>query len=199
MRIAISGSHSLGKSTLIGDWVERHPRYTREEEPYRALRDWYTIEFRQASTRWHNGLQLHYNIGRVNRYSSGSDCVIFDRCPVDYLAYSQYTADHGTTDINDAFVQGMVPAVQDSLRSLDILAFIPMSEEWPVPMEDDGIRPIDLQYRDEVDAIFKAIYRGNRYAVMPERNGPHLVEITGSRAERVAKLEQAIATHSSGR
>ncbi|MFM1890495.1 MAG: hypothetical protein RLZZ565_1252, partial [Planctomycetota bacterium] len=35
MRIAISGSHSLGKSTVVHDWVTAHPEYRREEEPYR--------------------------------------------------------------------------------------------------------------------------------------------------------------------
>ena len=37
MRIAISGSHSLGKSTVVNDWVASRAGYTREEEPYRAL------------------------------------------------------------------------------------------------------------------------------------------------------------------
>jgi len=37
MRIAVSGSHSLGKSTVVNDWVAAHPEYRREEEPYRAL------------------------------------------------------------------------------------------------------------------------------------------------------------------
>ena len=94
MRIAISGSHSLGKSTLVWDWVKRHPEYTREEEPFRALdSEMYDIRFRQESNRLHNGIQMYYNASRVNLYSSINDCVIFDRAPIDYIAYSQYTAD----------------------------------------------------------------------------------------------------------
>jgi len=156
MRIAISGSHSLGKSTVVNDWVARHPHFSREEEPYRALglHGPYQILFRDASTRLHNGIQLYYSISRVHRYATTADDVIFDRAPVDYLAYSQYTADTGCTDINDAFVASMVPAVTESLDHLDILAFVPKSDEWPVEMEADGIRPIDHAYRDAVDAIF---------------------------------------------
>ena len=37
MRIAITGSHSLGKSTVVNDWVAARDGYIREEEPYRAL------------------------------------------------------------------------------------------------------------------------------------------------------------------
>lgn len=131
MRIAISGSHSLGKSTVVNDWVARHPHFDREEEPYRALglHGPYQILFRDASTRLHNGIQLYYSISRVHRYATPADDVIFDRAPVDYLAYSQYTA------------------VTESLDHLDILAFVPKSDEWPVEMEADGIRPVDHAYR----------------------------------------------------
>ena len=153
MRIAISGSHSLGKSTVVNDWVAAHPEFRREEEPYRALalNGPYEILFRESSTRLHNGIQLYYNISRVNRYSSVADDVIFDRAPVDYLAYSQYTANRGTTDIDSAFVASMVAAVRESLDHLDVLAFVPKSESWPVEMEADGIRPVEHAYRDKVD------------------------------------------------
>ena len=194
MRIAITGSHSLGKSTLVHQWVETHGNYRREEEPYRALglHGPYEIRFREASTRLQNGIQLYYCISRVHRYANSDETVIFDRSPVDYLAYSQYTANQGTTDIDAAFVESMVPAVRESLDHLDILAFVPRSEDWPVAMEDDGIRPVDYAYRDEVDAIFKEIYREGRFQVFPEKNSPLLVELGGSRETRLSQLQEAI-------
>jgi len=194
MRIAISGSHSLGKSTVVNDWVAKHPGFTREEEPYRALslHGPYEILFRHESTKLHNGIQLYYNISRVHRYCASSDDVIFDRAPVDYIAYSQYTANQGSSDINDAFVASMIPAVRESLDRLDILAFMPKSKEWPVQMQADGIRPIDHEYRDEVDAIFKQIYREGRFEVMPQKNPPHYVELFGARQQRLEQLQKAI-------
>lgn len=194
MRIAISGSHSLGKSTVVNDWVAKCPHFIREEEPYRTLGLFgpYEILFRDASTKLHNGIQMYYNISRIYRYCEYSDDVIFDRSPIDYIAYSQYTADQGTTDIDDAFVQSMVPVVRESLDHLDILAFVPKSETWPVEMEADGIRPVDHAYRDEVDAIFKQIYREGRFNVFPLSNGPLLVELWGTREHRLQQLQQAI-------
>jgi len=194
MRIAISGSHSLGKSTVVNDWVAKHPGFTREEEPYRALslHGPYEILFRHESTKLHNGIQLYYNISRVHRYCASSDDVIFDRAPVDYIAYSQYTANQGSSDIDDAFVASMIPAVRESLDRLDILAFVPKSKEWPVQMQADGIRPIDHEYRDEVDAIFKQIYREGRFEVMPQKNPPHYVELFGARQQRLEQLQKAI-------
>jgi hypothetical protein len=195
MRIAVSGSHSLGKSTLVDDWVARYPQFTREEEPYRALGLYgpYQILFRDESTRLHNGIQLYYSLSRVHRYAAQTDDVIFDRAPVDYLAYSQYTADAGSTDIDDAFVMSMVQPVIESLDRLDIIAFVPKSDEWPVEMEADGIRPTDYAYRDAVDAVFTQIYREGRYGVISGERHPLVVELVGSRQDRLDQLAQAAA------
>jgi predicted ATPase len=125
-------------------------------------------------------------------YQQDSDCVIFDRCPVDYIAYSQYTANHGTTDINYKFVDSIAARVRDSLQNLDLLIFLPITSEWPVAMENDGIRPIDLPYRDEVDSIFKQIHREQRFSVMPINNPPVLIELWGAREDRLNSLDQAI-------
>jgi hypothetical protein len=194
MRIAISGSHSLGKSTVVNDWVALNGDYMREEEPYRvlSLRGPYEILFRDASTRLHNGIQLYYSISRLNRYSMPAQQVIFDRAPVDYIAYSQYTANQRSTDIDDDFVMSMVSAVRESLDHLDILAFVPQSDDWPVAMEDDGIRPVDHSYRDEVDAIFKQIYRDGRFDILPKTSPPLLIELVGSPEHRLLQLAQAV-------
>jgi hypothetical protein len=195
VRIAVSGSHSLGKSTVVNQWVETHPHYIREEEPYRALslHGPYEIKFRELSTRLHNGIQIYYNISRIHRYSKPTDQVIFDRCPVDYIAYSQYTANQASTDIDTAFVESMVPAAKECLDHLDILAFVPKSQQWPVAMEEDGIRPVDHSYRDEVDTIFKQIYRDGRFDLISQHDGPKLIELIGSPKQRIKQLEQSIA------
>jgi len=194
MRIAISGSHSLGKSTVVHDWVARHPDYLREEEPYRALGLYgpYEILFREASTKLHNGIQMFYSISRLHRFGLSTDRVIFDRAPIDYLAYSQYTADQGTTDIDAAFLSSMVAPIRESLDHLDILAFVPQSAEWPVEMEADGIRPVDYAYRDEVDTIFKKIYREGLFEIFPKKASPLFVELTGPPEARLDQLEEAI-------
>ena len=125
-------------------------------------------------------------------YQQDSDCIIFDRCPVDYIAYSQYTANRRTTDIKDKFGESLAARVRDSLQNLDLLIFLPITSEWPVAMENDGIRPIDLPYRDEVDSIFKQIYREQRFSVMPINNPPVLIELWGAREDRLNSLDQAI-------
>ena len=63
-------------------------RYIREEEPFRFLHAEGDIRFRQECHRFDNGLQMYYNISRVSAYSDSSMCDL-DRCPIDYMAYSQ--------------------------------------------------------------------------------------------------------------
>jgi hypothetical protein len=39
MRIAVSGAHFIGKSTLIEDFIAKRPSYRYEVEPYYKLQD----------------------------------------------------------------------------------------------------------------------------------------------------------------
>jgi hypothetical protein len=119
--------------------------------------------------------------------------VIFDRCPIDFIAYSQFAADCGRSDIDDAFVASMMEATRECLDCLDLLVFIPKTDQAPVDLEDDGIRPIDHAYRDAMDLIFKQIYRDGRYGLRNSSTFPPLIELWGSREERILKLEQAVA------
>jgi predicted ATPase len=192
MRIAVSGTHSVGKSTLVADIHKTFGKFLHEEEPYRALRDVYPIKFGRDSTRYCNGIQCFYNISRVQRYRSSRDHVIFDRCPADYIAYSLYTAHHGQTDLDTAFVESLVRPVRESLRFLDVVVFVPVSQKHPIHLEDDGIRPIDKEYRWEVDRHFKRLYRDGLYDLLDDK-GPRLVEVTGSREERIEQLRPFLA------
>jgi AAA domain len=192
MRIAVSGTHSMGKSTLVSDIHRQFPGFIHEEEPYRALRDFYPIKFGKDSTRYCNGIQAFYNISRVQRYGSRRSRVVFDRCPVDYIAYSIYTAHHTQTDLDMAFVESLIGPVRDSLQFLDVVVFAPVSHQHPMHLEADGIRLTDREYRWEVDRHFKHLYRDGLYELF-DGKGPKLVEVVGSREERIEQLRPWLA------
>ncbi len=192
MRIAVSGTHSFGKSTFVWDFIKAHPEYTLEEEPYRALRENYDIKFGKDSTRFCNGLQLYQNLSRVKQYPLLTHNVIFDRSPVDYIAYSLYTAQYHQTDLDMAFVESLIAPVKEGMAFVDLIIFVSINDKHPVNIEDDGIRPIDVSYRDEVDNFFKQIYFKNLYSIMSEENTPKLIELWGTRAERVRKISEIL-------
>lgn len=192
MRIAVSGTHSVGKSTFVWDFIKTHPDYIREEEPYRALREFYPIKFGKQATNYCNGIQLFYNLNRVQKYQSSNDKVIFDRCPIDYIAYSMYAARYHQTDMDEKFVHSIIEPIRESLALLDLIVFVTVNNKHPIQIENDGIRLIDPKYRIEVDEFLKEIYFNNLFNVFPKQNAPELVELWGSREDRVTKITQLL-------
>lgn len=188
MRIAISGSHSLGKSTFVRDFLKEHPDYAFEEEPYRMLRHEHEIIFAEGQRQFDIDLQLNYRIERLKKYPPGSK-VIFDRAPSDMIPYASYSIEHGYADIDADYVKSLFPKVCASHAFLDVIVFIPIMEEYPIALEDDGHRPTHDLYREWVDAAFKKLYRENLSSIMPEKGGPLLVEIWGDRKMRLQKMD----------
>lgn len=191
MLIAISGSHSLGKSTMVNDFIEAHPEFIYELEPYRALRDKYEIKFAKESTQHCADVQVDYLIERMQSHYK-DDQVIFDRCLVDFLAYCQYTEKFGQTDINSDYLQRLAKRIRENIHYIDLIVFLPITEKHLIQLEDDGIRPIDAEYRRDVDDYFKAIYRDNAFDLFSKPNAPRVVEIWGPREERIKKLDSLV-------
>ena len=192
MRIAISGSHSLGKSTFVADFCKKHSDYIYEQEPYRALMNDHEILFRDSQTQQHIDLQLNYCLDRVKQFKPGAK-VIFDRPPCDYIPYSDYTAMNADTDIDAAYVESLYARIRPVIHHLDLIVFIPKSDDYPIQLEADGHRPPDNEYRDWVDARFKKLYREQLDQLMPAKNAPKIIEVTGTREGRITTLEAEIA------
>ena len=129
MRLAVFRSHSLGKSTFM-------------RNPFAAsTRKVMTSNFARNLTDCTMAFSFFYNISRVKIYNQTSDNVIFDRPPIDSLAYSQYIANHGTTDIDDHFVEMMVAAVRDSLKNIDLLVLFQSATHGPSPWKTTTSAP----------------------------------------------------------
>ena len=119
--------------------------------------------------------------------------MIFDRSPVDYIAYSLYTAHYHQTNLDMAFVESLIEPVRQALEWVDVLFFVSINEKHLVDIEDDGIRLIDEAYRSEVDTFFKEIYFDNRFDLLPKNNAPQVVELWGSREARIDKMNEYLS------
>ncbi len=178
MRIAISGTHFMGKSTLIEDFIKRHPDYQSEIEPYYKLQDEQSIPSLDGFLE-----QLDYSIKQLNECAN-EDSIIFDRCPVDFLAYAMCILDQDDLDVNTSEVSERFPEMKEALNHLDLIVFLPMSKENPI--EYPGGNPA---YRRVVDTIFKKIYRDDICDIFPQYGHPKIIEISGDRMTRIKKLE----------
>src|SRR6478609_4978243 len=84
MRIAVTGTHGSGKTTLIEDFVAANPHYENMPEPYWLLVQQGTV-FANGPTVADLEEQLKQSCALI--LASSEPDVIFDRCPLDFIAY----------------------------------------------------------------------------------------------------------------
>ena len=119
MRIAVSGSHASGKSTLIDAFLARHPEFAHEPEPYVQM-DALGEVFGEEPTEDDFRRQLDFCLATLAKYSP-NDNVIFDRSPIDFLAYIVAIRGQPPDDFDD-----LVDKVAAALPNLDLIAFLPL-------------------------------------------------------------------------
>ena len=168
MRIAISGTHRSGKTSLIEALGARLPKYTCAEEPYHALVE-DGFEFNHPPSLEDFEAQLEWSIERLGE---GEGNVLFDRCPADFLAY---IAEHEDAD---AFDQDLwLPRVRDALETLDLIVFVPLEEpdRIAVSRADDA-----TSSRSRVDEQLRAMLAEDSYGF-----GAEVLEVQGGIEQRL--------------
>ena len=183
MRIAISGTHFIGKTTFIQDFIKIHPDYKWEMEPYSILQGENPTEFSEEPSLESLIEQLDYSIDQLNQSADESN-LIFDRCPIDFIAYALWTLRQDGIDIHNSEISERFDQIKEALSTLDLIAFLPITTEHLVDYTEEN-----SAYRKAIDTGFKKIYRDDLYDLFPEYGHPRIIEIWGDRLDRVRKLE----------
>lgn len=183
MRIAISGTHFIGKSTLIEDFIKQHPDYHCEAEPYDQLLEQQGMESALEPSLDSLLEELHYSIQQINE-SIAEKNIILDRCPIDFIAYAMCALDKDDMDINDSEVADLFPEIRTALNTLDLIIFLPISKDNKIEYTEEN-----PAYRLAADRNFKKLYRDDICDVFPKYNHPRVIELTGDRLSRLSKLE----------
>jgi predicted ATPase len=188
MRIAISGTHSMGKTTLLRDCLEAFPGYVSETEAYRSLTafnpDLHIGLGAEADLRSMWILQGDL-MGKLVHHRGGED-VFFDRSPVDMIPYGRWAMKVGHTDLDERFLEALRQIARIYAREfLDAILFISMSPDYVIPFENDGVRPTEVGYRETVDAFFKEEYKTLDLGIP-------VIELNGPRQERVRRIGELI-------
>jgi hypothetical protein len=117
MRIAISGAHRTGKSTLLQELSTALPDHDAVEEPYHLLEeDGY--ETPETPSLEDFEAQLERSLDVLDE--SGPN-TLFDRCPADVLAYLHTHEDGDEFDVDDRLER-----VKDAMETLDLVVFVPV-------------------------------------------------------------------------
>lgn len=182
MRIAISGTHCCGKSTLIEAFRLRHRDYVHEPEAYEALQEVYGEVFADEPTADDFYRQLEYQVGRLRQYGVG-DRVIFERSPVDYLAYLLALGDLDRDTADARLAERALEVAQGSIGLLDAIVFLPAGD-------NDGVVPDaeDPQLRRTVNERLEEILLDDDSHLFTDER-PVVVEAWGTTAERLRTVE----------
>ena len=117
MRIGISGTHGTGKTTLAGALCAHLPGHVAADEPYCLLEEeGYEFGFPPSLEDYRALLACSLR----SLTSPPLPAVIFDRTPLDYLAYLAAT---GANPADEAGAAALRPA----FRSLDLLVITPIT------------------------------------------------------------------------
>lgn len=173
MRIAISGAHFSGKSTLIAALLEDLPDYASVDEPYLLLEeDGY--EFSHPPSLEDFERQIQRSITAIQE--SGNK-TIFDRCPIDCLAYA--------LEISEDFVDSeeWIQKIEDAVQLLDLIVFVPIEKRIPVPASED------LKLRMGVNERLQEMIMEDSLGIL---ENIEVLEITGSLQKRVKMIEDYV-------
>lgn len=170
MRIAVSGAHRTGKTSLIAELTRALPTYGAVDEPYYLLEE-EGHEFGEMPSVEDFELQLDRSIESI--VDSEPD-QIFDRCPADILAYLLTHDDAGGFDL-----ASWLPRVQRAMERLDLIVFVPV--ERPDRVTVFGLHERDLRRR--VDEKLREIILSDRWGF-----GVNVMEVTGATQERMRQV-----------
>ncbi len=138
MRIAVTGTHGVGKTTLIEDFCAACKQFELVPEPWQLLSE-SGMAFADGSTSADLEEQLSQSCALLLETAGGTS-LVFDRCPLDFLAYlDAVSGDEG----RERTPHGRpIAQIDDALRTLDLIIFVPLTQpdDIRVPMEYPRLR-----------------------------------------------------------
>ena len=166
MRIAVSGSHRVGKTTLVEALADALPGHESVPEPYHLLEE-EGHAFPETPSIDDFEMQLERSLEAVRE--SGPD-VVFDRCPLDFLGYLATHRDAGAFRPED-----WLGRIEESVAALDAVVFVPIEEPDRI-----AVSPSEAPLRAEVDEALRHTVVDDAYGL-----GAPVVVVSGPLEERV--------------
>ena len=176
MRIAVTGTHGVGKTTLVEDISDAAGQFEAIPEPFVVF---------QSDTAFVNGPnaddfedQLNQSCDLILESAAERDTV-FDRCPVDFLAYLDVMSEAEGHEWTPSPKQ--LARIERTLEMLDLIVFVPLLDE------DEISESIEYpKLRRRVDSRLKSILRDDELGLF--ESDVSLLEVFGQRQGRVATV-----------
>jgi predicted ATPase len=174
MRIAVSGAHRTGKTTLIEQLDRALSSYVVVDEPYHLLEAEGHV-FAEMPSLEDFELQLERAIECLAEVQEDQ---LFDRCPADILAYLIAHRDADEFDI-----EPWLPRARNAMQQLDLVIFVPVESPDRIIVSE----PDEGELRRRVDEELREILLDDRWDF-----GVEAVEVIGTVRERVRQVLASI-------
>ncbi|WP_342379960.1 ATP-binding protein [Myxococcus stipitatus] len=179
MRIAFSGTHRVGKSTLVEELSDLLPSYATVDEPYLELEE-EGYEFASPPSVEDFEAQLARSIDHLGDTDTGPD-VLFDRCPVDFIGYLQAHDDAESFDLDS-----WLPRVRTALQSLDLIVWVGIEQPDRIALSASE----DEDLRLAVDEQLRALLLDDALSL-----GVEVLAVEGSPRARAKQVLQHVNSH----
>tara|TARA_R100000808_G_C2154655_1_gene165813 strand:+ start:5381 stop:6112 length:732 start_codon:yes stop_codon:yes gene_type:complete len=191
MRLQISGTASQGKSTFLNDFLQEWPEYKTPNKTYRDLLNGKHSKKTDKDIQWRI---LNCMVDEIITHGEG-DKVIYDRGPIDNIAYTVWCNSKGVGEVDDAFVEKCLPLLRETNKFLDIIFYIPITGVATVEHDTEKFGEsvkeglTDDEHREEIDHIFKALkydWSNNAKSKFYDPDDkPAIIEVFGQPRERI--------------
>jgi hypothetical protein len=174
LKVAFSGTHAVGKSTLINVLAAALPGFDVIEEPYIGLLETGYI-FADPPAAEDFEIQLERSLASV---AGGGEHLMFDRVPADFLAYLAVLR-HVRVDTLSSYWNDVAAA----MREFDLVVYVPVERPDRIEMSQSEYPHL----RKRVDQALR------RFLVEDELGvADRVVEVHGSLADRGKQVAKEI-------
>ena len=194
MRVAFSGTGNSGKTTLLRSFLYTWTGYTTPEKTYREVLQEKELPHSSELTTETQESILNFMVDDVQQ-ASKDDKVVYDRCPLDAIAYSMWAHDKKVEGFTKEFVTKQINLMRESMRSIDIIFLCRFDSNQAI--QDDGFRDTDKKFIVEVDNIFYSLFR--QYTEHPEADiffpkgdSPCIILLPDNGQERIDLISEYI-------
>ena len=190
MKIVVMGAQNVGKSTLVEEFIKQWPMYKRPEKTYRDIIKEQNLNINKQGDKVSQKAILNALVDEAQLASTSDDKhIIFDRCPVDNIAYTLWHYAKDTPGFTTEFVIDCKAIAALSLKLIDVIFYIPVRKEIPITPREG--RETDEVFREEMDNIFDSLvesYEKNTGAFFPTEDCPAVIRLEGPPDMRIPQM-----------
>lgn len=184
MRIAVSGTHGSGKSTLIEDFLATHRDYLHEPEPYEWLTQLQDEPMSAEPDCDDFYRQLEVSAERWRSHRPGTR-VIGERAPIDFIAYLLALGDLQRDRCPRGLFESAIELAAAGMAHIDMLVVLPLNDADGI----DAPESEDLDLRDAMNERLLELIATDEHELLGRCR---VIEIAGSRQRRLAALEATL-------